>query len=362
MDSRKKPARTLKDVANAAGVSLGTASKVMAGAEGVSPARRQQVREAARKLGYRRNSLAAELRSSRSTSIGFVVPDLTNSFFIELLCVVEDHALASGYRLLLAHAQEDPAREAERIRFVFSRQVAGMIIIPCHGYEHAIEELRECDVPLVMADRVDNSFPADTVTTDSRRAASDGTDHLIALGHERITFIVNALDLVNSRERADGYLDAMKRAGLARHARVVVCGMTDTESHAATLGLAVGTRAPDRAVHGRERGDAWRTACDTRRRTAPARRHLAALLRRRAVDVGAASAHQFDPSAGRSGGARDLAIAAQAVARRIIGAGASAHESRSARARKHRAADDKTMDQARKRRKRRRPRGSLAAL
>jgi LacI family transcriptional regulator len=112
-----------------------------------------------------------------------------------------------------------------------------MIIIPCHGYDHAIEELRECDVPLVMADRVDNSFPADTVTTDSRRAASDGTDHLIALGHKRITFIVNALDLVNSRERADGYLDAMKRAGLARHARVVVCGMTDTESHAATLGL-----------------------------------------------------------------------------------------------------------------------------
>jgi LacI family transcriptional regulator len=237
LDSRKKPASTLKDVASAAGVSLGTASKVLAGADGVSEARRLQVWDAARKLGYRRNSLAAELRSNRSTSIGFVVPDLTNSFFIELLCVVEDHALASGYRLLLAHAQENPAREAERIRFVLSRQVAGMIIIPCHGYEHAIEELRACDVPLVMADRVDDTFPANTVTTDSRRAARDGTQHLIALGHKRVTFIVNALDLVNSRERADGYLDAMKRAGLTRHARIVVCGMTDTESHAATLGL-----------------------------------------------------------------------------------------------------------------------------
>lgn len=237
MDSRKKNPSTLKDVASAAGVSLGTASKVLAGAQGVSAARRQRVWDAVRRLGYRRNSLAAELRSNRSTSIGFVVPDLTNSFFIQLLCVVEDHALASGYRLLLAHAQEDPEREAERIRFVLSRQVAGMIIIPCHGYEHAIDELRECDVPLVMADRVDDTFPADTVTTDSRRAARDGTQHLIALGHERITFIVNALDLVNSRERADGYLDAMKRAGLARHARVVVCGMTDAESHAATLEL-----------------------------------------------------------------------------------------------------------------------------
>ncbi|KMY85185.1 Transcriptional regulator, LacI family [Candidatus Paraburkholderia calva] len=165
------------------------------------------------------------------------MPDLANLFFIELLCVVEDHVLASGYRVLLAYAQKKPEREAERIRFVLSRQVAGMIIIPCHGYEHAVEELRACDVPLVMADCVDNSFPADTVTTDSRRATRDGTQHLIALGHKRITFIVNALDLVNSRERADGYLDAMKRAGLTRHVRIVVCGMTDTESHTATLGL-----------------------------------------------------------------------------------------------------------------------------
>jgi len=244
MDDRKKSASTLKDVANAAGVSLGTASKVLAGAANVSEARQRQVWEAARKLGYRRNSLAAELRSCRSTSIGFVVPDLTNSFFIELVCALEDHALESGYRLILAHAQEDPEREAERIRFVLSRQVAGMIIIPCHGYEHAISELRECDVPLVMADRVDNSFPANTVTTDSHRAAMDGTAHLIALGHRRITFIVNALDLVNSRERAQGYQDAMERAGLAQYANVVVCGMSDTESHATTLGVLAARERP----------------------------------------------------------------------------------------------------------------------
>ena len=112
-----------------------------------------------------------------------------------------------------------------------------MIIIPCHGYEHAFEEVRQCNVPLVMADRVDYGIPANTVTTDSRRAACAGTEHLIALGHTRITFLVNALDLVNSRERADGYLDAMRKAGLEQHARVVVCGMTDGESHAATLGL-----------------------------------------------------------------------------------------------------------------------------
>ncbi len=236
-ERRKKTTSTLKDVANAAGVSLGTASKVLAGAPNVSETRRRLVWEAARRLGYRRNALAADLRRNRPTSIGLVVPDLRNSFFIELVCALEDHAEKAGYRLVLAHAQEDPAREAERIRFVLSRQVAGMILIPCHGYQHAVDELRECDVPLVMADRVDDSFPANTVTTDSRRAAIDGTRHLIALGHRRIAFLVNALDLVNSRERADGYVEAMRGAGLEQYARVIVCRMTDGESHAATLSL-----------------------------------------------------------------------------------------------------------------------------
>ncbi|MEX3903761.1 LacI family DNA-binding transcriptional regulator, partial [Paraburkholderia sp. BR14319] len=74
--------------------------------------------------------------------------------------------------------------------------------------------------------------------------AMDGTAHLIALGHRRITFIVNALDLVNSRERAQGYQDAMQRAGLAQHANVVVCGMSDTESHATTLGVLAARERP----------------------------------------------------------------------------------------------------------------------
>lgn len=244
VDQRKKSTVTLKDVASEAGVSLGTASKVMAGASGVSETRSHQVWDAARKLGYRRNSLAAELRTNRTMSIGFVVPDLKNSFFIELVFELEAHALASGYRLVLAHAQEDPEREIERIRFMLARQVAGMIIIPCHGYEHAFAEVRQCDVPLVMADRVDDGIPANTVTTDSRRAACMGTEHLISLGHRRITFLVNALDLVNSRERADGYLDAMRKAGLEQHARIVICGMTEGESHAATLGLLSGRDRP----------------------------------------------------------------------------------------------------------------------
>ena len=97
-----------------------------------------------------------------------------------------------------------------------------MIIIPCRGYDHAIDEVRECHVPLVMADRVDETFPAHTVTTDSHGASVSGTDHLIALGHRRIVFLVNTLDLVNSRDsglaHAVSILEGVKGVGIMRFA------------------------------------------------------------------------------------------------------------------------------------------------
>jgi len=228
---------TLREVADAAGVSVGTASKVLAGQPGVSLRRTESVRAAAKRLGYRPNGIAADLRRARSTSIGLVIPDLLNSFFVELVHALEKCAAANGYFLVLAHADEDPKVEMERIRFVLSRQVAGMILIPCQGHDHALEELQQVNVPVVMADRVSDDLSVDTVTTDSVHAAYMGTRYLISLGHERIVFAVNTLDLVNSRERADGYLKAMQDAGLKKHARVVVCGMTAEQAQPVLLDM-----------------------------------------------------------------------------------------------------------------------------
>ena len=228
---------TLREVANAAGVSIGTASKVLSGQAGVSLRRTESVRAAAKHLGYRPNSIAADLRRNRSTSIGLVIPDLLNSFFLELVHALEKSASANGYFLVLAHADEDPKIEMERIRFVLSRQVAGMILIPCQGYDHALEELQQCNVPVVMADRVNDSFPVNTVTTDSLHAAYTGTKYLVSLGHQRIAFAVNTLDLVNSRDRADGYLKAMHEAGLRNRIQIVVCGMSAAQAHPVMLDM-----------------------------------------------------------------------------------------------------------------------------
>lgn len=243
--SDRPPAKvTLREVADAAGVSIGTASKVLSGQSGVSARRREGVHAAARRLGYRPNTIAADLRRSRSMSIGLVIPDLRNSFFIELVHALEKAAAADGYFLVLAHADEDPRIEMERIRFVLSRQVAGMILIPCQGYDHAMQELQQCNVPVVMADRVNDSFPASTVTTDSVHAAYMGTQYLLAQGHRRVVFAVNTLDFMNSRARADGYLRAMHEAGLQAEARVLVCGKSAAQAHPVLLDVLLKPHRP----------------------------------------------------------------------------------------------------------------------
>ncbi|WP_219214151.1 LacI family DNA-binding transcriptional regulator [Variovorax boronicumulans] len=224
---------TLRDVAQAADVSLGTASKVMAGRGGVSARRAESVHAAARALGYRHNGIAADLRRNRSNSIGLVIPDLRNSFFVDLIHALETFASADGYFLVLGHANENPATEMERIRFVLSRRVAGMILLPCQGHDHALAELRQCHVPVVMADRVNDSMPANTVATDSVHAAYTGTQHLLSLGHRRIAFAANTLDLTNTRDRVTGYSRAMEEAGAAP--QLILCGTENDRAHPAML-------------------------------------------------------------------------------------------------------------------------------
>lgn len=224
---------TLRNVALAAGVSVGTASKVLAGLPGVTPRRMESVQAAARQLGYRPNGIAADLRRNRSNSIGLIIPDLRNSFFVDLVHALEGFASADGYFLVLGHANEDPKIEMERIRFVLSRRVAGMILLPCQGHNHVLEELRQCNVPVVMADRVNESMPANTVATDSVHAALMGTQHLLALGHQRIAFAANTLDLTNTRDRVNGYTHAMQEAGLVP--QVILCGTAEDQAHPALL-------------------------------------------------------------------------------------------------------------------------------
>lgn len=191
---------SIGDVARLAGVSLGTASRVMNGNPAVTPQLRERVLAAAAKLDYQPNVLARALRSSRTQSIGLILPDVTNPFFGELAKHVEQVAAAMNYTVMLANSNDNPKAEADYIKALTGRQVDGLLIVPC---EETRSLPRDIKVPVVLVDRPLRGFSV--VQCDHRGGATAVVQHLVSLGHRRIGCIAGPRHLNVARERYEGY-------------------------------------------------------------------------------------------------------------------------------------------------------------
>ncbi|MGF6226673.1 LacI family transcriptional regulator [Inquilinus ginsengisoli] len=235
---------TIREVASRAGVSLGTASNVFNGKAGVAAGSRQRVLEAAEALGFRPNSLAAGLRRQRTRTIGLVVPDVLNIVFNELVEHLENIALSQSYEVIIVTSREDPEREHERVRALLSRRVDGLVIIPTRDWSATEHEMRHHRIPVVVLDRIaaQDHFPS--VAVDNVAATRLGTEHLLGLGHRDLAFVINSTRLWNSAARVEGFLAAMRAAGLEQRARVLLPGMTEEETRAGVLPVLMAARRP----------------------------------------------------------------------------------------------------------------------
>lgn len=224
---------TIRDVAEAAGVSTATVSNVLRGTRPVRAERRNKVLSAIEYLGYSPNLMAAGLRAKRSRMIGIVVPDITTSFFGELVRRIEELASGSDYQILLVNTQENSDRELERVRALIRRQADGLIVIPCHDYARTFEEISKSRIPMVLVDRAVRESEFDAISANNFAAAREGCRYLISLGHREITLLASDPNIRNIAERIQGYEKAMAEAGLSKFIRVVVGGMTSDEAHQA---------------------------------------------------------------------------------------------------------------------------------
>jgi LacI family transcriptional regulator len=231
--SIENPRPTIRDVADAAGVSTATVSNVLHGTCFVRAERQKKVLDAIEYLGYRPNLMAAGLRARRSRMVGIVVPDITTSFFGMVVRRIEELASGSDYQILLVDTQENADRELERVRALVRSQADGLILIPCCDCARTLEDIRNSKIPTVLVDRTaaDNEF--DTISADNLAAAREGCRHLVSLGHRKITLLVSDPNLRNIAERIQGYREAMLEAGLSMFVRVVVGGMTSDQAHRA---------------------------------------------------------------------------------------------------------------------------------
>ncbi len=211
---RRSRRPNIHDVAARARVSAGTVSNVLTGRRAVVPEVADRVRAAVAKLGYVTDVAASHLRSSQSTVVGVLVPDLTNRFFATFVGFVESLVRADGYRVLVASSGVDGAMEAAELRALTAWKPAGLIVIPCEDRFASRQVLAGTRIPVVVADRFGAQSACDAVGVDNADAVSQAAAHILGLGHRRVLVIASTLDLHNVRQRVAG-----ARAAFAARAR-----------------------------------------------------------------------------------------------------------------------------------------------
>lgn len=202
----------MKDVADAAGVSFKTVSRVVNGEPSVSEPLTERVNAAIAELGYHPHQAARNLRRSVSQTIGFIHSDISNPFFSAIHRGLEDVAIPRGYLIVSGSSDEDPDRFDALVKAFVSRRVGGLVVVPT-GVSRVLDlEIRH-NTPMVFVDR-EPGRPGDLVLSDHRGGARMATRHLIEAGHTRIAFLGDRRILFSAAERLFGYHDALAGAGL----------------------------------------------------------------------------------------------------------------------------------------------------
>ena len=200
---------TVKEVARHAGVSTATVSRVLNNEPGIREDTRSRVLDSIKKTGYRLNKAARSLKTSRSGTIGLLVPELVNDFFMTVAQGVEDVLRTEGYGVIICNANEDVRYEEDRINLLIEQCVDGVIIIPASAEGRHFNRLKEAGIPVVMVDRLVNGFEADAVLTDNINGAYSAMEELISSGCRRFGFIGGSLELSNFKERFEGFTRAL---------------------------------------------------------------------------------------------------------------------------------------------------------
>jgi LacI family transcriptional regulator len=232
--TRRRPGRpTILDVAALSRVSKSTVSNVLRGTGTVSPATRDRVLAAIATLGYRPNVLARNLVQQRTHTLGVVVGDLANTFYAELVKLLEREASDRAYTTIVCNTDGHAEREAARIESLLEHRVGGILLLQFSGDRSIVSQLVVEQVPLVVVSCWDERL--DCVAVDDRAGMALAVDHLADLGHERIGYISGwVVERETDVARHDGYERAMLRRGLTVDAGHALWWDEDEAERAAT--------------------------------------------------------------------------------------------------------------------------------
>ncbi|NWJ48986.1 MAG: LacI family DNA-binding transcriptional regulator [Chloroflexi bacterium] len=214
---------TIREVADRAGVSTMTVSRVLNDSNRVQPETRQKVERAIAELGYVPNGLARGLSSQKTGVVALIVPDVANPFFTKLVRGAENVAWHNGFRAILCNTENDLNREKAYLQDMTAQRVEGLIIAPTSDQTRQhLKALEQHNIPVVMVDRSVEGLEYDLVEGDNQTGARRLVEHLISLGHRNIAFINGPLNISTSRDRLKGYRQALEAAQLSYKSELVI--------------------------------------------------------------------------------------------------------------------------------------------
>jgi LacI family transcriptional regulator len=228
---------TLKDVARVAGVHPGTASRALNAEtrELVNEGTAERVLATAAELGYRPNPIARGLKTSRSYTVGVLIPDLMNPLFPPIVRGIQDRLEEAAYTPLIANTDNDPDRELADFEAMRARQVDGLITATARRDHGPLDGLGNDAFPVVLVNRRLEDGTRPSVVADDRAGIHLAVEHLVSIGHRRIAHLAGPQELSTGFLRREGFIDAMRSAGLEPDPELILVGSAFVESEGERL-------------------------------------------------------------------------------------------------------------------------------
>jgi len=225
---------TYKDLQEHTGLSLSTISKYFNGLP-LRESNRLAVAAAATELGYRVNTLARNLRTQRSRTVGVLLPVLDNHFHLSIIAGVEASLAGSGVGVVVSASRGAHGRPGEAVDALADRMVDGIIAVPSPHDAAALTQVSARDLPVVLIDRLVDGLDCDAVVLDNADAARQAVRHLVDHGHRRVAAVAGPPEIWSLQSRSDGFSEALRHHDLEIGPATVQSGPMTVESGLASM-------------------------------------------------------------------------------------------------------------------------------
>ncbi|MDQ0430452.1 LacI family transcriptional regulator [Planomicrobium stackebrandtii] len=214
---------TIYDVAREANVSMATVSRVVNANQNVKPATRKKVLKVIEELGYRPNAVARGLASKKTTTVGVIIPDISNSMYAELARGIEDIATMYRYNIILSNSDQNQNKELQLLETMLGKQVDGIVFMSDVISTELLYEMERSPTPIVLAGSIDESAAIASVNIDYYGAAYEAVKKFIENGHKKIAFVSGPLtSMINKEYKLKAYKEALADAGIDYDENLVV--------------------------------------------------------------------------------------------------------------------------------------------